>query len=138
MFIYTVLEAVVGIVAGILLAACTKKVDGVEYTKLDKAGRILNIVLIPVYAVFAPFIMFIGMISRPNYEGILGLVGWIVAVIAASAMLFCGLGLGASVALRKNGKSKLGFAAQFAGFVGIALTLVIFFAFYGNLLASLN
>ena len=41
MFIYTVLEAVVGIVAGILLAACTKKVDGVEY-KVTTGGVIVT------------------------------------------------------------------------------------------------
>ena len=37
MFLYTVIEAIVGVVAGILLAVCTKKVDGVVYGKLDKS-----------------------------------------------------------------------------------------------------
>ena len=138
MFLYTVIEAILGIVAFILLAACTKKTDGVVYSKLDKAGRITNILLIPVYVCLLPMCLFLGMISSPGYDGFLGIIGWIVSIINASATLFCGLGLGFSVALRKKGKSKLGFAVQFAGFVGIALTIVMYMLFEGNLLESLN
>ena len=138
MFLYTVLMAVIGIAVGIFLAVRTKKADGVTYGKLDRAGKILNIVLIPVYAILSPFCMFIGMIGRPHYDGFLGLIGWILAVIAASATLFFGLGIGASAAWRKQGKSKLSFAAQFAGFAAIAVMMVIFLACYGNLLAPLN
>ena len=138
MFLYTVIEAIVAVVAGILLAACTKKAEGVVYGKLDKAGRITNILLIVVYVCLAPLYMFLGMISYPDHNGILGLLGWIVSIINASAALFCGLGLGFSVALRKKGKSKLSFAVQFAGVGGIALTFALFFLFYGNLLRPLN
>ena len=38
MFIYTFLEALVGIVAGILIAVRTKKSEDITYGKLDKAG----------------------------------------------------------------------------------------------------
>ena len=138
MFLYTVIEAIVAIIAAILLAVCTKKADGVVYGKLDKAGRITNIVLIFVYLCLAPLYMFLGMISSPDYDGFLGLLGWIVSVINASAALFCALGLGFSVALRKKGKSKQSFAAQFAGFVGIALTVGMYCIFAGNLLSPLN
>ena len=138
MTLYVIIEAILGIIGGILLASCTKKSEGVTYGKLDKAGRILNFVLIPVYAVSAPFYMFLGMISYPEYGGFLGILGWIVAVIIGSAALFSGLGLGASAALRKKGKSKLSFAVQFAGFAGIALMFLIFFLCYGNLLDTLN
>ena len=138
MFLYTVMTAVIAVIAGILLALATKKDDGVVYGKLDKAGRITNIVLIFVYVCLAPLYMFLAMIANPRYDGFLGILGWVVAVIMGSAPLFCGLGLGFSVALRKNGKSKLSFAVQFAGFVGIGLNLILFFAFYGNLLRALN
>lgn len=138
MFLYTVIEAVVAVVAGILIAACTKKADGVAYGKLDKAGQITNILLIPVYLCLLPFCLFLGMIASPRYDGFLGILGWIVAVIMASAALFCGTGLGLSVAFRKRGKSKLSFALQFAGFAGIGLTVILFFLFYGNLLRPLN
>ena len=138
MFLYTVIEAIVGVVGGILLAACTKRSDGLLYGKLDKAGRITNILLIPVYALLSPFCLFLGMIARPDHDGFLGFLGWVVAIIMASATLFCGLGLGFSVALRKKGKSKLGFAFQFAGALGIGLTVILFFVFYGNLLKPLN
>ena len=138
MFLYTVIEAIVGIVAGILLAARTKRNDGVVYNKLDKAGRITNILLIPIYVCLSPFYFFLGMISYPGYDGFFGIIGWIVAIINASAALFCGLGLGFSVSLRKKGKSRLSFAVQFAGIVGIALTVVMYMLLAGNLLGFLN
>lgn len=138
MFLYTVLEAVIAVILGIFLAIRTKKAGGVGYSKLDKAGRITNILLIPVYICLAPLYLFLGMISLPAYDGFLGMVGWIVSIINASAALFCGLGLGFSVALRKKGKSKLSFAVQFAGLVGIGLTVGMYCLFAGNLLESLN
>jgi hypothetical protein len=36
MFLYTVTEAVIAVIAGILIAVCSKKADGVTYGKLDK------------------------------------------------------------------------------------------------------
>ena len=138
MFLYTTIEAVIAVIAGILIAVCTKKSQDVVYTKLDKAGRIINILLIPVYVCLAPLYMFLAMIANPRYDGFLGILGWIVAVIMGSAALFCGLGLGFSVALRKKGKSKLSFAVQFAGVLGIAINLLLFFIFYGNLLRPIN
>ena len=138
MYLYTVIEAIIAVVAGILLTVCTKKTDGVIYGKLDKIGRVTNILLLLVYVGFSYVYLFLGMIAMPRYEGFLGLLGWIVSVIMASAALFCGVGLGLSAAFRKKGRSKLSFAVQFAGFGGIALTLILFFAFYGNLLRPLN
>ena len=138
MFLYISIGAAVAVIAGILLAVCTKKAEDVTYTKLDKAGRITNILLIPIYVCLAPLCMFLGMISRPSYDGFLGILGWIVAIIMGSTALFCGLGLGFSVALRKKGKSKPSFAVQFSGVLGIAINLILFFLFYGNLLRPLN
>ena len=138
MFLYTVIEAVIAVIAGIFLAVCTQKADGVVYGKLDKAGRIVNILLIPVYVCLAPLYMFLGMISTPDYDGFLGILGWILSIINASAALFCGLGLGFSVALRKKGRSGLSFAVQFAGVLGIGLTVGMYCLFAGNLLSSLN
>ena len=138
MFIYIVIEGIVGLIAGLLLAVCTKKADGVVYGKLDKVGRVTNILLIPVYACLSPLYLGLGLFSYPNHDGFLGILGWIVTIINASATLFCCLGLGASVALRKKGKSKLSFAVQFAGVVGIALTVGMYCLFAGNLLSSLN
>ena len=138
MFLYTSIEAAVAVIAGILLAVRTKKAKDVTYTKLDKAGRITNVLLIPVYVCLSPLYMFLAMIARPRYDGFLGILGWIVAIIMGSAALSCGLGLGFSVVLRKKGKSRLSFAVQFAGVLGIALNLILFFIFYGNLLRPLN
>lgn len=138
MYLYTTIEAWVAVIAGILLAVCTKKADGVEYGKLDKAGRVTNILLIPIYVCLLPLCLFLGMIANPQYDGFLGVLGWIIAIVMASAALFCGIGLGLSVAFRKRGKSKLSFAVQFAGLGGIGLTLLLFFVFYGNLLKPLN
>ena len=139
MFLYTTAGAIVAVAAGILIAACTKKADGVTYGKLDKIGRVTNILLLLVYVGFSYVYLFLGMVANPRYdEGFLCVLGWIVSVIMASAALFCGIGLGLSVAFRKKGKSKLSFAVQFAGVGGIALTFVLFFLFYGNLLRPLN
>ena len=138
MFLYTVLEAIAAVVFGIFLAVHTKKSDHVIYGKLDKAGIVTNILLIPVYLCLSPLYMFLGMISSPAYDGFLAVIGWIVSIIIASAALFCGLGLGFSAAWRKKGKSKWSFAVQFAGVIGIGLTVGLYALFAGNLLQSLN
>ena len=138
MFLYTVVEAVIAVIAGILIAACTKRTEGVTYGKLDKIGRITNILLLLFYVGFSFFYLFLGMIANPRYDGFLGILGWIVSIIMASAALFCGIGLGLSVAFRKKGRSRLSFAVQFAGVGGIALTAGLFFLFYGNLLRPIN
>jgi cytochrome bd-type quinol oxidase subunit 2 len=138
LFLYTVIEAVIAVIAGILIAVCTKKADGVTYGKLDKIGQITNILLLLVYVGSSFLYLFLGMIANPRYDGFLGILGWIVSVVMASAALFCGIGLGLSVAFRKRGKSKLSFAVQFSGVAGIALTLILFFLFYGNLLRPIN
>lgn len=138
MFLYTTVEAVVGAVAGLLLAVCTKKAEGVRYGKLDQIGRVTNLLLLLFYVGFAYVYLMLGMIADPAYDGFLGILGWIVAIVMASASLFCYVGLGLSVAFRKKGKRKLSFAVQFAGIVGIGLTFALFFLFYGNLLDTLN
>ena len=138
MLIYIVLELIVGIVAGLMLAIRTKKSEDITYGMLDKVGRITNILLLLGYVYLSPVYLFLGMIFRPRHDGFLAIIGWIVSVIGASAAIVCYLGLGASVALRKKGKSKLSFAVQFAGVVAIALTILIYYAFEGNLLSSLN
>ena len=138
MFLYTTIEAVVGLVAFLLLALRTKKADGVVYGKLDKAGRITNILLTLVYICLSPVYLFFGMISTPAYEGFLGILGWIVSIIIASAALVCGLGLGFSVALRKKGKSKMSFLVQFAGLAAIGLSIGLYCLLAGNLIQYLN
>ena len=74
MFLYTVIEAIVAMVAAILLAVCSQRADGVIYGKLDKAGRITNILLIPVCLCLAPLYMGLGMFSNPKHDGFLGIL----------------------------------------------------------------
>ena len=138
MYFYTVLMAIVGIIAGLCIAIFTKKAEGVTHGKLDKAGRITNVLLLLVYLCLSPLYLFLGAISSPAYDGFLGILGWIVSTISASAALICALGLGISVALRKKGKSNASFAVQFAGLAGIGLTVSMYCLFAGNLLRSLN
>ena len=135
MFLYTVIEAIIAVIAGIFIAICTKKTEGVTYNKLDKIGQVTNILLCLFYIGFSFFYLFLGIIANPRYNGFLG---WIVSIIMASAALFCGIGLGLSVAFRKRGKRKLSFAVQFTGVGGIGLTVILFFLFYGNLLRPIN
>ena len=138
MYLYTALATIIGLIAGVLLAACTKKAEGVTYGKLDKAGRITNIVLIPVYVVLSLVYIGISMFASPAHDGFLGILSWIVCVIIAAAPVSCGLGLGFSASLRKKGRSKLSFILQFAGIAVCALSIVLFMLLYGNLLSSLN
>ena len=138
MYLYTAITAVIGLIAGIFLAACTKKAEGVVYEKLDKAGRITNIVLIPVYIVLSLIYVAISMFASPAHDGFLGMLSWLVCLLIAVAPASCGLGLGFSASLRKKGRSKLSFIMQFAGIAGCILGVVLFMVFYGNLLASLN
>ena len=88
MFLYTIIEAIVAVVVGILVAVCTKRADGVSYGKLDKIGRFTNILLLLVYVGFSYAYLFLGMIANPRYEGFLGIPGCIVSIIMASAALF--------------------------------------------------
>ena len=82
--------------------------------------------------------MFIGILAYPAHNGFLGVIGMIVAIIIASAIMLAAIGVGASVALRKKGKSKLSFAVQFAGVASYCLSFLLFAVFYGNLLVTLN
>ena len=132
------IEAVVAVIAGLVLARCSKKADGVVYGKLDKVGRVTNIVLIPVYVALSLGIMGLGLFCNPNYEGFLGILGWIVSVFIPSTPLFCFIGLGLSVLLRKKGKSKRSFAVQFVGFASFVISALLFVVFYGNLLAYVD
>ena len=139
MFIYFLLAAIAGLIAGVVIAVRSKKAEGVVYGKLDNAGRVTNILLIPVYAIAALFCSFIVLLGYiPEGEGILGVLSWIVAIIGATGPALCGLGLGASVALRKKGQSKLSFWVQFAGIAGLGITILFLVLFSGNLFGSLN
>ena len=139
MYLYFIVAAIAGLVAGIVIAKRVKKSEDVIYNTLDKVGRVTNILLIPVYAIVSIFCMFIVMLGYiPDGEGILAVVAWILAIIGATGPVLCGLGLGASAALRKKGKSTLSFLAQFAGVAGLALTFLFFVLFGGNLFGSLN
>ena len=138
MFLYTVIMAAASVIAGILIALSVKKAEDIAYTRLDKAGQITNILLLLLYISLAPLYLFLAMIAQPRCEGFLGILGWLVAIIMGATPLSCGLGLGFSAALRKTGKSRLSFAVQFAGVLGIAVNLILFLIFYGNLLRPLN
>ena len=138
MFLYVIIEAIVGVIAGLLLALCTKRKPGVSYGVLDRVGQVSNIVLTVFYVGFSPVYMFLGMICEPYREGFGWVAGMAISLICASAALFCGVGLGGSVALRKQGKSVLSFVVQFAGLVGIGLSFLLYAVFVGSLLTPLN
>ena len=48
MFIYFILAAIAGLIAGVVIAVRSKKAEGVVYGKLDNVGRVTNILLISV------------------------------------------------------------------------------------------
>ena len=138
MTIYVLLEAIAGIIAAVVIARRTKKAEGIVYSRLDRAGRITNIVLSILYVITSPIYLLIGILSEPGAEGILWPLGLIVSLIAASAAMFCALGIGFSVALRKKGESRKSFVVQFAGIAAILLTILLYGVFAGSLITSLN
>ena len=139
MFIYWIAVVIVALIAGLLIAVRSKKSEDVVYTKLDKAGRITNVVLIPVYGAFSLFSLGMGIFCYPGYdEGFLRFLGWIVTCFIPTTPIFCFCGLGLSVGLRKKGKSKQSFAIQFIGFASVAVSTLMFCVFYGNLLGYIN
>jgi hypothetical protein len=138
MFFYEIFCIVAGILAFILLGTLTKKADGVVYNSLDNLGRITTVILTVVYVIAAPLYLFFGLISAPAHEGFLFVIGLIISLLNASTALFCGLGLGLSVAWRKKGKSKKSFIIQFLGLIAIAFTVISYCVFSGNLLQTLN
>ena len=140
MIIYILLATILGIfVARIIATHKCEVVVNREYVGLDDLGRITNVALSAIYICLAPLYMIVGLLSVPSYEeGILAVVGWVVAVIISSASFFSALGIGLSVHLRKRGKSKLSFAIQFLGLISIGISILLFAIFYGNLLMSIN
>ena len=117
MFYYYTFAAIAGLVAGIVISARSKKTEGVTYGTLDKVGIATNILLIPIYIIIATFCLFIVMLGmNPDGEGFLWFVSLIVSAIGSTGPAFCGLGLGASVALRRKGKSKQSFFCNFNHF----------------------
>lgn len=138
MFVYVVIELIVGLTAGILLAVRSKKKDEVVYNKLDEKGMVINKLLLVIYLLLSPVYLILGMLSYPRLEGFLGVIGWIISIINASTAFFCSLSLGASVYLRKQGKSRLSFAIQFVGLAAIVFTVASYGIFVGNLLQSIN
>ena len=139
MFLYYALVSIVGLIAGIVIAARSKKTEGVVYGILDKIGIATNILLIPVYLVLITFFFFLVMLGmNPVNGGFFGIISWIVSIICSSSPALCGLGLGASVAWRKKGMSKKSFWVQFAGIAGFAFVILIFILIGDVVFASLN
>ena len=139
MFLYYALVSIVGLIAGIVIAARSKKTEGVVYGTLDKIGIATNILLIPVYLVLITFFFFLVMLGmNPVNGGFFGIISWIVSIICSSSPALCGLGLGASVAWRKKGMSKKSFWVQFAGIAGFAFVILIFILIGDVVFASLN
>ena len=139
MYYYFILVVIAGIIAGIIITMRSKKEEGIVYGTFEKAGIVTNILLIPAYAMSSIFCVFLVMLSYfPEGKGILGVLSWVVAFIGASGPALCGVGLGASVALRKKGKSGLSFGAQFAGVIGVTVTILVLILFGDSLFGSLN
>ena len=138
MIYISLLLAVAGFVAALLVGICAKKSEGRVYGKLDKAGVVTNIVLIPIYVVLSPLCFAVALFTQPAHDGLLAVLSWLVSIIISAAPGISALGLGFSMALRRKGKSKLSFVIQFAGFAAIALMMILFGTLYGNLLDTIN
>ena len=137
MAIYVLAEALIGVIAAIIIVVKTEKTNP-EYGKLDRIGRVTNVLLCIVYANLAPAYLLIGALSDPVEEGFLWVLGLIVGVIISSASMFCSIGIGLSVALRKKGESIPSFISQFVGLAAIGIAILLYGLCTGNILATLN
>ena len=139
MFLYYALAVIACIVAGVIIAVRSRKAEGVSYGVLDKVGIVTNILLIPAYIVVSVFCLFLVMLGmNPDGEGFMLVVSVLVSAITSTSSAIWGLGLGASVALRRKGKSKLSFWVQFAGVAGLAFFMLLYVLVADTLFASLN
>ena len=104
MFLYYALAVIACIVAGVIIAVRSRKAEGVSYGVLDKVGIVTNILLIPAYIVVSFFCLFLVMLGmNPDGEGFMLVVIVLVSAITYTSSAIWGLGLGASVALRRKG-----------------------------------
>ena len=133
MLLYVLLQAVAGVIAGILIAACAKRSENVVYGVLDKIGRVTNIILLVIYTLVSYPFTLLGIVCCVNFVKKWGAFGWIVSIICVSCVLICGLGLGFSVALRKKGKKIQSFIMQFAGLLSFVFTFLMFAFFCDTL-----
>ena len=138
MAIYIIFSSLAAIALSIFWIVRTQRPEGAKYAVSDKVGFILNAVLLNVYLIFFAPVMFITLLCVPMHDGFLGVIGWIIAFVIGSTSAVSFLGLGASVALRKEGKSKLSFLVQFAGIVLMVLSFIVFALCYGRLFEFLN
>lgn len=132
------LALVAGAILGITLTLRARKLEPIPEQPLDPITRVTNVLLIPGYLIVSPMMFFLAMVSEAYEEGILGVIGWIIAGVIWIAPFFFGTGLGLSVYLRKKGKGTQAFILQFAGFAAIALSFLLYAVFVGTLLTPLN
>ena len=139
MILYIIGAAIASVLAAIIIPLRTKKAEDVVYGKLDKVTQVTNVLLTIVYVCLSPACLFLSFVAQPRYdEGILCILGWIISIIVSSTLLFCGIGIGLSVAFRRKGKSKLSYIVQFAGVVAVAIMFILFICTYGNILRPIN
>lgn len=116
-----------GVAVGIVLAVRARKGEAALPTVLDRISLVTNIVLIPVYVILSLLMLFMAAITGTGYGA--GAVQEVLATffsfVIAATPIYCGIGLGMSVFLRRKGRSVAGFLVQFAGFVGILLMILI-------------
>lgn len=137
--IISIFVTFIGLAVGILLALKTRRTAGLPYSsQIDTTSQVMNIVMLVVYIMATPMMWFLALVCEAYQEGFLGALGWAVAAVIWIAPAAFGLGLGASVALRKRGKSVAGFVIQFAGVGAIALSFLLYAVFVGSLLTPLN
>ena len=116
-------------VIALVVAFIIPKKKGYEYTKLDRTGAILNIVLLVLYFVMSVigittvfFSDSTATMSESKYNLMITVISIGVSIpLLAIASLF------ASVVLRKRGKSKLSFCVQFFPLLFFIIMMILAF-----------
>lgn len=134
-----IIALVAGIALGIVLAAATKKKEGVVASPLDKVTKITNIVMIPVSLYLAYFSIALSMFTVPEHDGgALFVIDLIICSLIWIAPVCIGGGLGLSAALRKRGRSLASFVLQFIGIMSTFASVVIYVLGVDRVISSIN
>lgn len=129
----------VGFLAALILVLRLRNTSSPSPHALDPITRVFNVLLSVGYVCFSPILWFLALVSE-SYpeEGILCVLGWIVAGAIWILPAAFGTGIGLSVLLRKKGRGRAAFIIQFAGACAVALSFALYAIFVGTLLTPLN
>ncbi|MBQ8541777.1 MAG: hypothetical protein IJ435_09955 [Clostridia bacterium] len=122
-----IIKIVVAVV--LIIALIIPKKKGYEYTKLDKTGFMLNVILSAIYvpmSIAGVFTVFFSDNTSGFSEVKMNLL-YVVIMMGSSTPIVSIASIFSSIVLRNRGKSKLSFAVQFLPIALFIIMLITMF-----------